>query len=375
MSRNRARDITVGAFAVLALVVLAIGVMAVGGESRLFTKKASFRATFASTDGLNAGSPVRMAGVQVGIVTRIQLPTDPGATGIEVVMGIDHRYAPRVRRGSQAAMRYLQYLSGEKFVEITPGSPSEPALPENTVLPTLKQSEILEQGGAIADNLTEITVAVKQILEPLQRGEGLLGQMLQDPNFGKEGLESLKATLQNLQDITDHVRRGQGVAGRLVHDNDLAGSLDSLSNASKDLAAFMEALNRREGALGALTRKDGEGERAVADLRQAAASLKTVAARLESKEGLLGRLLNDPEWSERVAGDLRETIGHLKEITRKIDSGQGTLGALVNERVLYDGMEEVVAGVGDSSFARWMLRHYQKKGITAPPAPSPSPAP
>ena len=32
-------------------------------------------------------------------------------------------------------------------------------------------------------------------------------------------------------------------------------------------------------------------------------------------------------------------------------------------------MEEVVAGVNDSKFARWLMRHYQKKGIKASERP------
>ena len=35
--------------------------------------------------------------------------------------------------------------------------------------------------------------------------------------------------------------------------------------------------------------------------------------------------------------------------------------------------KDVITGVNDSKFARWMLRHYQKKGIEAPPLPAPSP--
>jgi hypothetical protein len=44
----------------------------------------------------------------------------------------------------------------------------------------------------------------------------------------------------------------------------------------------------------------------------------------------------------------------------------------VNDRTLYDSAEDVVAGVNDSKFALWMLRHYQKKGIEAPPPPPPA---
>ena len=64
-------------------------------------------------------------------------------------------------------------------------------------------------------------------------------------------------------------------------------------------------------------------------------------------------------------------VDNLAEITGKINRGEGTLGALVNERTLHDSAESVIAGVNDSKFARWLIRHYQKKGIkleTAEPA-------
>ena len=54
------------------------------------------------------------------------------------------------------------------------------------------------------------------------------------------------------------------------------------------------------------------------------------------------------------------------------------MGALINSRVVYDGMEEIVAGVNDSGFARWLMRRYQKKGIKmaddggAPGSPEPA---
>ena len=66
MPRSGSREATVGAFLALALIVLAVGIMAVGGESRFFSRKATYRAVFPSTDGLIAGSPVKMGGVQVG---------------------------------------------------------------------------------------------------------------------------------------------------------------------------------------------------------------------------------------------------------------------------------------------------------------------
>jgi len=129
-----------------------------------------------------------------------------------------------------------------------------------------------------------------------------------------------------------------------------------------------------EGAIGSLTKPGGDAQVAIADLKEAAGSLKRVAARLESKDGLFGKLLNDDAYSNQLAFGLQNVVTDLAAITKKINEGQGTLGALVNDRTLYDSAEDVIAGVNDSKFARWMLRHYQKQGIEAPPPP-PAPAP
>lgn len=363
MPKRPARDLSVGALAALALLVLAVTIMSVGGQSRLFSSKAHYRVVFPSTEGLRVGSPVKIAGVQVGTVSGIRLPTDPKAPGIEAELGIERAYAGRVRKDSVASVRYLQWLSGEKYVEISPGSPQQDVLEIGAEIPVVSEPQILQKGADIAENLNDITAALKDILAPLQEGKGLLGQMIHDPEFGQEGLNHLKATLENLEAITGQIRAGHGVAGRLLTDDSVADSVNDLAKAARNLSSLLDSLAKREGALGALTEKGGAGEQAVADFRDAAASLRRTAERLESKQGLFGRLLNDPEYSDRIAADLQGTMRNLSEITAKINSGKGTLGALVNERVLHDSMEEVVTGVNDSKFARWLLRHYQKEGI------------
>jgi len=360
---NRAgRDVMVGTFATLALLVLAIAVMTVGGESRL-TRGTEFRVTFPNTDGLRLGSPVKMAGVQVGSVREIRLPKDPKSEGIEVVLSVGKDYGPRVRQDSRAALRYLQVLSGEKFVEITPGSSAMPALEPGSAVPASGERELLEQGADIASNINEITLSLKNILGPLEEGEGLLGEMIHDPQFGKEGLAHLHASLENLEILTTRLRRGEGFAGRILFDKEFAQRVDDISVSLGHVTKTLESVSRREGAVGALLNEGGAGQQAIENLRDAAQSIRKIGARMEAREGLVGRLLNDPEYSEKSAADLAAILRNLHEITNKVDTGQGTLGALVNERTLHDGLEEVVAGVNDSKFARWLMRHYQKQGI------------
>jgi len=363
MARRRTQDVTVGALVALALLVLAVAIMAVGGESKLFASKAVYKVVFPTVDGLVEGSAVKMAGVQVGTVSAVRLSADPAQSGIEIEIGIDETYARRVREDSRAKLRILQFLTGEKFVEITPGSSEFPVLPEGSLIEPVQDPELLKQAEVAAENINEITVSLKNILATLESGEGLIGQMINDPEFGQEGLAALKGSFQNLQLLTTDLLAGKGFVGRLLRDDAFAARLDDLGRAIESVSTLLTSIKLDEGAVGALLEPGGVGEVAIEDLRQASASLKVVAWRLENGHGLLGKLLEETSYEGDLAQDLGSALANLAEITGKINRGEGTLGALVNERVLHDGAEEVIAGVNDSKFARWVLRHYQKRGI------------
>ena len=374
MARRPARDLSVGVVVALALLILAVAIMSVGEDSQLFANRTLYKVVFPNADGLRIGSPVRMAGVTVGSVVEIELPTDPQAEGIAVQFGVNTIYAERLRENSEAALRYLQLLSREKFVELTPGDAAFPKLPAGATIPNRAQTELfeqLEQGGDIAENIEDITVSLKGILGPLERGEGLLGKMIHDPEFATEGVEALNKALADLHAITSAIREGKGFAGRLLFDEEFGKSVDQLASAMRTFNATMDAVDRREGALGAMLEEGGSGEQAIEEIRDAAASLRRTAMKLEAKDGLLGKFA-DPEYSTRVSEDLAATLRNLREITAKINAGEGTVGALINSRTVYEGMEQIVAGVNDSGFARWLMRRYQKKGIEAQEEPGES---
>ena len=367
MAKNASRDVAVGAMFVLALIILGLAVMALGDGANLFRQQAHYAVVFPTVEGMGVGSPVKMSGVQIGAVTDISLPRDPSRTGIEVRFGVDATYRQRLREDSTASLSILQLLSGEKFVELFPGSPDQPELPEGSDLRLHQDPEMFDQMAAASENINLISVSLRNILASLEAGEGILGQMISDPEFGKEGLEALYGTVENLEQLTADLRSGKGFVGRMMNDPDFAGKIDSLGDAIEGLALIVEKVDVEQGALGEMLREDGSGKQAVQDLAAAAASLKKVAANLESERGFVGKLLNDEAYSEKLAEDLETLFGNLAEISDKINRGDGSLGLLVNDRTLHDGLEDVVAGVNDSKFARWLMRHYQKKGIKSDP--------
>ena len=92
-------------------------------------------------------------------------------------------------------MRILQLLSGEKYVELVPGTADRDELPEDAVIEPAQDPRVAGRRAAeaIAENINDISVSLKNILQLARAGEGLLGQMITDPDFGKEGLEAFWA--------------------------------------------------------------------------------------------------------------------------------------------------------------------------------------
>ena len=69
MARRQSRDLAVGTVFALALVILALAVMTVGGELPGLSKRVGYTVIFPQTEGLLLGAPVRMGGVDIGEVT------------------------------------------------------------------------------------------------------------------------------------------------------------------------------------------------------------------------------------------------------------------------------------------------------------------
>ncbi len=360
--RGAARNIGIGLTVIAAIGIFMVAILVVGQETRLFVEKVTYRTNFPDASGLRVGSPVTMAGVRVGTVSRILLPTDPGSEGIEVFVRVDHAYAQRVRKGTTASLVMLQFVANEKSVELKPGDPSEAEIPDGGFVPSDVPMAILAQGRSIANTLEQITRDISEILRAMRDGEGLLGKAIVDPEFGQEGLETLQKAFEAARNLLERINRGEGLIGKFVADEAFSTQVaGDLRRATSGLAAVAERIEKGEGLIGRLSTGD-EGEALLEDLRRLSRAMVGVAETLEKGEGLAGKLLTDKEMAERFATNLDETMAHIASITRKIDEGQGSLGLLVNDPSLHENIQETITGVRSSKLASWLLRHYHRKG-------------
>jgi virulence factor Mce-like protein len=113
--------------------------VAFGGGFPLKPKGYRFHIRFGEATQLAQQADVRISGVPVGKVVKLQL--GPGQT-TDATIQLDKRYAP-IPRDSHAILR-SKTLLGETFVELTPGHKQNGLLPEDGTLPDAQVSKTVE---------------------------------------------------------------------------------------------------------------------------------------------------------------------------------------------------------------------------------------
>jgi phospholipid/cholesterol/gamma-HCH transport system substrate-binding protein len=359
------RGLFVGIVVTAGFVLFMAAILVVGQQTKLFSPKYTYRTNFPDASGLRVGSPVMMAGVRIGTVSDLILPTNPESEGIEVFLSIDEAYAARVREGTHASLVILQVVANEKAVSLTPGNPEGRQLEDGGFIPPRVQAAILETGRSIATTVEDIATDLREVLAAIRRGQGLVGKAIVDPDFGREGLETVQSSLESLEKLMRRLNQGEGLVGRAMVDDAFASSVvHDLKRGTRSLAEVAARLEEGEGLLGQMTMKsDADG--LLEEIHSLSRSMSQVASDLEWGRGLAGRLLKDEELADRVSANLDETLANLASITRKIDQGEGTLGQLVNDRSLHDDAELLVRGVRESRLLSWLIRRYYRKGKEA----------
>jgi len=123
------------AFRAGVIAIVVIGVLSWFGFTKAnpFADPFELRATFDDAASIKAGSPVRIAGVEVGKVTRVEpIAADDGRA--VVTMEIGDEGLP-LRADARAKIRSRIFLEGNKFVDLQAGSPSAAAIEDGHTLP------------------------------------------------------------------------------------------------------------------------------------------------------------------------------------------------------------------------------------------------
>jgi phospholipid/cholesterol/gamma-HCH transport system substrate-binding protein len=364
------REIKVGAF-VLAGLLGAGGIVFLIGDNRsLFDKKVVFQTHFDDAQGVKPGSTVRMGGVDIGTVSRVQYPEDPAKTQIDVQISVVEREATRIREGSKAAIA-AKGLLGDKMVSITAGPPDRPPIPAGGEI----RSEPAQDFTQALGKIDEIATSARSVLANLDAATGTLAdeQVREDLRLGVSALSHILVSLDS----------GPGYASRLMHDPAEADRLSRtianlermsarLDNVLAGVDAAVERVNRGPGLAHEVVYGES-GSRAIAQVGSAADELGKTLAGIRAGTGLAHGLLFGPSpgggdsvIGDQLAGDLTTMSSDLRAMLSDMRQGKGTLGALLVDPSVYEDLKMLLGNVQRNQALRALVRYSIRRDDGSP---------
>ncbi|HEX9103580.1 MAG TPA: MlaD family protein, partial [Polyangia bacterium] len=194
-----------GVFLTASLGLLLAAVFLLGRSQTLFAHRARLHTSFENTSGLVVGAPVRLAGVDVGIVETIRFDKDLREKRVGVTLVVDRRYLDRVRDDSVARLS-SKGLLGDMIINITVGSAEAAPLADGSTLRSQESQGMTEVIESVQDGIAEVRTLTSTVQQRL-------GTVVTD-----ELARDIGRIAHATADVAENVERGRGLAHALVYD-------------------------------------------------------------------------------------------------------------------------------------------------------------
>lgn len=312
-------ELKIGVLFSVALAIAAVAIFTLTGTKGFFWQRYSLKTRFPNAAGLTVGSPVRVAGVEVGSVRGVNLVGEE----VDIVLEINKDQRNLITTGSVAKLGSISLL-GEGAVDITPSTKGTPVPDWGYITPGKTPKAFAD----IADQASEGIDEVNGLIRDMRGGKGTAGKFMTDDRLYVE-LQQFVATAGVM---TRELQQGRGTLGRLLKDPKAA---ESLETSLKNVEELTRRINSGEGSLGRLLKDDAFSQ----SLTSATSNLKDLTERLNRGDGTAGKLLTDATLFNR----LNSVTERFDLLVTKLNEGEGTAGRLLKDRQLYENMNAAVS--------------------------------
>lgn len=245
----------------VAIVLICVGCYFGFTKANPFASPFKMSAAFKDVNDLKKGSQVRIAGVRVGTVTKVEgvekgseLAEDGG--GAIVHMEIDDRGLP-IHADATAKVRPRIFLEGNWFVDLKPGSPSAPVVKEDAVIPVTQTSSPVQFGDLLdllqSDTRQDLQIVLDEYGRALSDGGAEAANRsikYWKPAFRDSAIVN-EATLGTEEhDLSNYLKGAQKFAAGLDRDpralkdllTDFATTADAFASEDRNLTAAIREL-------------------------------------------------------------------------------------------------------------------------------------
>jgi phospholipid/cholesterol/gamma-HCH transport system substrate-binding protein len=336
----RARNFRVGLFVLAGLLFSALVIFLIGDERRLFERSVEFSAAFSDVQGLKAGAPVRMGGVDIGHVSSVGYGETAGDTTIYVKISVVKAEASRIKTDSIAKVA-AKGLLGDKMIEITRGKNAE-AVPPGKNIKSEEPDDMLGKvqgmagkADAALDGLQKVTeqlaneklhkdlqgsvASINTVLKQVAEGDGYPHKFVTDKAEAErishmlssldQTATELSATLAQVRRVAARVESGPGFAHEMIYGDGPKKEIAQFGNAAQEVALTLKGVRESDSLThDVLYGGKGNGAEAIANITAITADLRAITADMRKGKGTVGALLVDPSVYE----DMKVLLGNVQ---------------------------------------------------------------
>ncbi len=205
MKTTAGQKLKIGLFTFIGILVLVLIVFFIGNQKNLFSSTFSVYGTFKNVNGLQMGNNVRFAGINVGVVSAINIKTD---SSVRVDLTLTNIVRKFIKKDSKISIG-SDGLMGDKLIVIAPGGvTSTQQVDAGNQLVTVNPldiDKIITKLTKVADNAESLTSGLSQIVAKINSGKGSIGRLLNNDKLSRdlEGtVAQAKTTMKNVHATT-----------------------------------------------------------------------------------------------------------------------------------------------------------------------------
>jgi phospholipid/cholesterol/gamma-HCH transport system substrate-binding protein len=192
--KKKTNEVAVGVFVIVGFIFLTLVLFFVS-KVYSFRSGYTFDVMFEYVSILDRGAPVRMAGVRVGEVSKVDLIYDETKQKSRVKVKLFIAKGVEIRENYNFTVRGAHVL-GEPHIEITPKSGDFPvvhqgALIQGTSLVEMEElfgqaQDVLKTVSSVSGKLDTSFASLTKILGTVEKGDGTIGKLLMEDELYEE---------------------------------------------------------------------------------------------------------------------------------------------------------------------------------------------
>jgi phospholipid/cholesterol/gamma-HCH transport system substrate-binding protein len=228
----------------IAVVVIAIVSFLAFSKDIPFTKPYELKARFTNAPPITKGQAVRIAGVDVGQVSKIE-PVGGDSPAITVTMKMKDEALP-IHRDARIKVRPRIFFEGNLFFDVHPGTPSSPELDSGSTIPASQTSAPVQIDQVLGTLKTDTRKDLQKLL--VGYGGALNGQPLPGEDADQDSSTKGETAGKSLNDSLEH-SAGALRGGAVVNQALLGAEAHDLSKLVGAQQKVFAALDTNEGSL------------------------------------------------------------------------------------------------------------------------------